>query len=194
LWWYPTGPFAFLPIHAAGIYNLEDGEIVADYVVSSYTPTLNALLMPLPPPTSNFKMMTVIQPHTPGHPPLPSTYEELVRIENRAPTGCLIKLGIPEMPSSVENVLLHLSNVSILHLACHGVQDPKNPLKSALILDGGQRLKISQIMEKPMPNALLAFLSACQTAMGDQDLPDEAIHIAASLLFAGFRGMVATMW
>ncbi|KAJ6522099.1 hypothetical protein DFH09DRAFT_938562 [Mycena vulgaris] len=40
----------------------------------------------------------------------------------------------------------------------------------------------------------LAVLRACQTAMGDEKLPDEAVHLAASLLFAGFRSVVATMW
>lgn len=181
-------------MHAAGIYNMGDGEMVSDYVVSSYTPTLNALLTPLPPHTSNFRMLAIIQPHTPGHQSLPSTYEELLRIQSHVPQECLVTLGVPDTLSSVENVLSHLSTVSIVHLACHGIQDSKNALESALILDGGQRLKISRIMEQAMPNASLAFLSACQTAMGDHDLPDEAIHLAASLLFAGFRGAVATMW
>ena len=49
-------------------------------------------------------------------------------------------------------------------------------------------------MKQPMPNASLAFLSACETAMGADELSDEAMHLAASLLFAGFRGVVATMW
>ncbi|KAJ7123558.1 hypothetical protein C8R44DRAFT_784007, partial [Mycena epipterygia] len=40
----------------------------------------------------------------------------------------------------------------------------------------------------------LAFLSACETAKGDDTVPDEAMHLAATLLFAGFRGVVATMW
>jgi CHAT domain-containing protein len=30
--------------------------------------------------------------------------------------------------------------------------------------------------------------------MGDENLPDEIIHFAATMLFAGFRGAVATMW
>jgi hypothetical protein len=30
--------------------------------------------------------------------------------------------------------------------------------------------------------------------MGDAKLPDEMIHIAAALLFVGFRGAVGTMW
>jgi CHAT domain-containing protein len=40
----------------------------------------------------------------------------------------------------------------------------------------------------------LAFLSACETAKGDEGTPDEAMHLAAAVLFAGFRGVVATMW
>ncbi|KAJ7048303.1 hypothetical protein C8F01DRAFT_130264 [Mycena amicta] len=40
----------------------------------------------------------------------------------------------------------------------------------------------------------LAFLGACETAKGDSTTPDEALHLAASLLFAGFRGVIATLW
>jgi CHAT domain-containing protein len=40
----------------------------------------------------------------------------------------------------------------------------------------------------------LAFLSACETAEDDKKVSDEAMHLAATLLFAGFRGVVATMW
>ena len=45
-----------------------------------------------------------------------------------------------------------------------------------------------------MPKARLIFLSACQTAMGDEDLPDESLHLAATMLFTGFHGAIATMW
>lgn len=190
MWWYPTGPFTSLPIHAAGIYGVEDGERLSNYAVSSYTPTLNALLAPLPLATNPLKMLAVIQPNTPGYAPLPSTYLELLKIEEHIPCHYLVKLGIPEAPATVEKVISHLATVSIIHLACHGVQDTKSPLESALILDGGQKLKVSQIMEQPIPNALLAFLSGCETAMSSS----RAIHPAASLLFAGFRGVVGTMW
>jgi hypothetical protein len=30
--------------------------------------------------------------------------------------------------------------------------------------------------------------------MGDEHLPDEVIHLGSTLLFAVFRGVVATMW
>jgi hypothetical protein len=40
---------------------------------------------------------------------------------------------------------------------------------------------------------MLAFLSACQTAKGDEDMPDQAVHLAASMLFCGFKSVIATM-
>ncbi|KDN40552.1 hypothetical protein RSAG8_08024, partial [Rhizoctonia solani AG-8 WAC10335] len=43
-------------------------------------------------------------------------------------------------------------------------------------------------------NKGLAFLSACQTATGDEMLPDEAIHLASGMLMAGYRSVIATMW
>jgi CHAT domain-containing protein len=49
-------------------------------------------------------------------------------------------------------------------------------------------------MKHPMPNASLAFLNTCQTAKGDGKSPDEVMHIAASLVFAGFHGVVGTIW
>ncbi|KIJ48922.1 hypothetical protein M422DRAFT_28275 [Sphaerobolus stellatus SS14] len=40
----------------------------------------------------------------------------------------------------------------------------------------------------------LAFLSACQTAKGDEKLSDEAVHLSAGMLATGFGGVIATMW
>jgi CHAT domain-containing protein len=133
-------------------------------------------------------MMVVIQPKT-----LPYTILELERIEAHVPGKSLIRLGIPGSPATVEEVVSRLPPTTIAHFACHGHQNTQNPLDSALILEDGE-LKVSRIMEKSMKNTSLAFLCACETAMGDEKLPDEAIHLGPTLLFAGFRGVVATMW
>src|ERR1700722_5675254 len=69
LWWCPTGPFSFLPIHAAGIYDTKGTESVFDYVVSSYTPSLKSLLSDHPPINEQFKVAVVIQPDTPSENP-----------------------------------------------------------------------------------------------------------------------------
>ncbi|KAI0311455.1 hypothetical protein OF83DRAFT_1222745 [Amylostereum chailletii] len=40
----------------------------------------------------------------------------------------------------------------------------------------------------------LAVLSACQTATGDEELTEEAVHLAAGMLMTGYRSAIATMW
>jgi CHAT domain-containing protein len=80
-----------------------------------------------------------------------------------------------------------------LHLACHGVQRRDEPTKSALILEDGH-LTLEEIIRLNLPDAEFAFLSACQTTTGDENLSEEAVHIAGAMLLAGYHGVVATMW
>jgi CHAT domain-containing protein len=133
-------------------------------------------------------MLVAIQPAV-----LRYTLDELRKIEEHVSPEYLVRLGVPEAAASVENVIRHLSGASIAHFACHGIQGRTNPLDSALILDDGP-LPIPRIMKMYVPRASLVFLSACETAQGDANIPDEAMHLAGTMLFAGFRGAVATMW
>ena len=44
IWWCPTGPLVFLPIHVSGIYKHEkgiSGKCLSEFAVSSYIPTIN---------------------------------------------------------------------------------------------------------------------------------------------------------
>ena len=188
--WCTTGLFTFLPIHAAGCYDNERAvECASDYFVSSYTPTIGALLgRPPVRPTQKLKMMVVIQSSE-----LKSTEKELEIIRNYVSNDSLIEFGTPGNPAEVEAVAPRLPDASIVHFACHGQQDRLKPLDSALKLDDGL-LRVSRIMKEKMQNGSLAFLCACETARGDQKLPDEAMSLAASLLFSGFRHVIGTMW
>ncbi|KAJ7503576.1 CHAT domain-containing protein [Mycena galericulata] len=194
LWWCPTGSFSLIPIHAAGIYTEGGTHCVSDYVISSYTPTLTALLDRPAHVTSPFKMTVVIEPHAPGSPALPGTEMELEKIKSRVPSQWLTSLK-----STTRDIVIdHLQSSSVVHFACHGTQDLENPLNSGLSLSNGH-LNVSHIMHAPLnkdtKNSMrLAFLSAHETAKGDGETPNEAMHLAAALLFAGFGGVVATMW
>ncbi|KAJ7631531.1 CHAT domain-containing protein, partial [Mycena rosella] len=174
--------------------NEDLDDCVSDYVVSSYTHTLTTLLNPPSHTASPFKMMAVIQPTTANCSNLPATVEELARIKQQVPSQWLTSLG-DATPATVDIALSHLQESSVVHFACHGIQDIQNPLESGLLLTDG-RLKVSELMrgKSQKKSMTLAFLSACETAKGDDTVPDEAMHLAATLLFAGFRGVVATMW
>jgi CHAT domain-containing protein len=163
-------------------------------VISCYTNTLTALLDPPVHTAPQFKITAVIQPSAPGCSPLPGARREEKKLRARVPKEWLTVL----LGSKKEEVVGHLRDSSIVHFACHGVQDLQQPLDSGLILTDG-RLTVSEIMRKQegdniRKTASIAFLSACETAKGDTTVPDEAMHLAATLLFAGFRGVVATMW
>jgi CHAT domain-containing protein len=133
-------------------------------------------------------MMAVIQSQQ-----LPSTKEELEKIKKHVPSSSLITFGLAGVPADVEAVASRLPDVSIVHFSCHGRQDRVKPLSSGLELEDGV-LRVSRIMKEKVSNGSLAFLCACETTMGDQELPDEAMSIGASLLFSGFRRVVGTMW
>ncbi|EIN08685.1 hypothetical protein PUNSTDRAFT_120903 [Punctularia strigosozonata HHB-11173 SS5] len=38
-----------------------------------------------------------------------------------------------------------------------------------------------------MPREFFTFLSACESAAGDEGLPDEIVHLTGSMLFAGLK-------
>jgi CHAT domain-containing protein len=84
-------------------------------------------------------------------------------------------------------------NTNMVHIACHGKQNKANPLSSGFCLSDGS-FSISHLMNLDLRDAIFAFLSACETAKGDEKQPDQTVHLAATMLFVGFRSVVATMW
>ena len=193
IWWCATGPLTFLPIHAAGIYNTNNfGTKISDFVVSSYTPTLTALLeKPFTEKPSFRGLLGVSQPCTPGLSRLPNAQKELDLIEQLG-SSLHIHTLLGEL-ATMESVIEGMEQYSWVHLACHAVQDTAEPTRSALCLQNGP-LTLSKIITKSFPHADLAFLSACQTAAGDEDLSEEAVHLAAGMLAAGYKSVIATLW
>ncbi|KAG9090580.1 hypothetical protein FS749_000443 [Ceratobasidium sp. UAMH 11750] len=187
LTWCTTGPLSFVPLHAAGIYS-EPKVRIFDFVVSSYTPTLGALIKQT---HSEFTgILAVGQDATPGYSLLPGTIDELDQIQRQAKEISFTRLdGDSANPIAV---LSEMKRHSWVHLACHASQDT-NPSESAFHLHGG-RLSLSQISRTALEHAQLAFLSACQTATGDEKLPEEAVHLAAGMIIAGYSTVIATMW
>jgi CHAT domain-containing protein len=126
--------------------------------------------------------------------PLPFAEQEVLDIEAILPSTSVLHPTEQEgIGATAADIQEKLPEASILHLACHGYQDPENPLDSGFVMRDAM-LTVSDIMALRLPNALLAFLSACETAKGDEQQPDQAVHLAATMLFAGFKSVVGTMW
>lgn len=189
MWWCPTGPLAFLPIHAAGIYP--SGPKLSDFVVSSYTPTLNALLdkTQIPRTVEKHQFLTVALPTESR---LPGTKTEIENIEKYCHKFPVLRLFESEATS--QRVSEGMKSSHWVHFACHGAQNNSNPTESCLLLAGRSKLTLAEMIKLSLTNAELAFLSACETATGDKSLEEEAVHIAAGMMLAGYRGVIATMW
>ncbi|KAJ7867030.1 CHAT domain-containing protein [Mycena leptocephala] len=197
IWWCPTGPLAFLPIHAAGLYGEDHtfGSKLSDFLVSSYTPSLTALIQgfrPQPEPQEDLQLLAVTQPSAEGQCYIPGTQEEIKYIQQHA-GGKVHVLWLDKHMATIDEVQKGMRKSRWVHFACHGVQSA-SPTESALLLAGSSRLTLSNIIDLSLPNADLAFLSACQTATGSQKLQDESVHLAAGMLLAGYRGVIGTMW
>lgn len=95
--------------------------------------------------------------------------------------------------ATVERVLRGMQDTNWVHLACHGQQCTGDPMKSGILLHD-KILELSDIVKHALPKAEFAFLSACQTATGDERIADESVHLAAGMFLAGYRSMIATMW
>jgi CHAT domain-containing protein len=95
--------------------------------------------------------------------------------------------------TTVDWVTSCIPSAHFVHLACHGTQHPTAALESGFHLSD-ETLTVSKLMSLDLKQAWFAYLSACETAKGDTKQPDQGIHLAAAMLFAGFKSVVATMW
>ena len=195
IWWCPSGPLAFLPLHAAGPYN-NNAPGVPELVISSYTPTLESLLRACDAPHAPFSMLAIGQPETPNMSPLPGVHKELAMIERacaRVSHNPTVLVGPDATDLAVSRAFSSGHSHTWLHISCHAHQEPSYPFDSAFYLHDGP-LTLKALIQLDLTGVQFAFLSACLTSAGDSRLPDECIHLAAGMQFAGVRSLVATLW
>jgi CHAT domain-containing protein len=192
--------FTFVPVHAAGVYDGPSQECCSDYAVSSYTPTVAALLRA----QDNARTLNVLESklsvvaaettQDANLTKLPSVRREIAHVLHSAREA---QISVDEecMTTSVTTaqVPILFKSSQFVHVACHGIQDPNGPLKSSFCVSNGN-VTVVELINLELKNAFLAFLSACETAKGHRDQPDETIHLAATMLFVGFKSVVCTLW
>ncbi|EUC61201.1 aromatic di-alanine and TPR containing protein [Rhizoctonia solani AG-3 Rhs1AP] len=190
--WCPTGALSFLPLHAAGDYD-QPLSRVFDYVISSYAPTLTALLASSPDSLStSCRVLAIGQANTPEHSALPGTTRELACVQAHT-KGHAQYSQLTDSQATVSAVLNAMNEYDWVHLACHAHQNVSDPTRSGFSLHDGT-LDLAEINRRSFKGKGLAFLSACQTATGDERLADEAVHLASGMLMAGYSSVIATMW
>ncbi|KAG1830064.1 CHAT domain-containing protein [Suillus subalutaceus] len=200
IWLCPTATFTSIPLHAAHPFRTKtDGRrelCLEDVYICSYTPTLSALIR------SRQTMKKRVTPSfvaigqsSPGA----GQGEALLTVDSELE---LVRKLVPATANSTTlsgddatraGALDALQRNTWVHLACHGKQDREQPYYSCFAMKD-KPLTLLDIMEKDIPHAEFAFLSACHTAVGDEKTPDEVIHLAAGLQFSGFKSVIGTLW
>jgi CHAT domain-containing protein len=167
-----------------------------DYVVSSYTPTLAALQRAqtqAQPVNVRNSTLLVVSADVKSLPPLPNVEHETRQVIRTAVEAGIAVDAQCDHSVTQYNVAASLESAQLVHIASHGTQNAFQPLQSGLCLNDGI-LTVERLMKLDLKDAFFAFLSACETAKGDMEQPDQTIHLAATLLFTGFKSVVATMW
>ncbi|KAF8859203.1 hypothetical protein BDZ45DRAFT_650404 [Acephala macrosclerotiorum] len=204
LWWIGVGLMSILPLHVAGDYSKDFSYSTMARVLSSYTPTINALSSARKKPMTLLgkepSILIVAMDQTSGQPDL-STDLESAQISTAVEGRCSTTIMKRPTPSLV---LQSIDSYEIVHCICHGISDLNNPSNSGLILQadntyigqgGTSELTVAEISNKSSRRSQLAFLSACGTARNrPNNLVDEVIHIGSGFQLAGFKHVVGTMW
>ncbi|MFD7863610.1 CHAT domain-containing protein [Streptomyces sp. NPDC059783] len=192
VWWIPTGPLAFLPLHAAGHHEEAAGRTVLDRTASSYTPSLRVLARSRRPGRSAASFLVVAVPEAPAAPPLPGAAEEAAVLTGLLP-GARLLTGDA---ATRDAVVAALRDHAWLHFCGHATAEPGTGSGSRLIVHDhlDHPLTVAGISRLDLAGAELAYLSACHTARTGFTAVDEALHLAGGLQIAGFRHVVATLW
>jgi len=204
VWWMPTGPLSFLPLHASGHHNDAPGptrRTVLDRVISSYTPTVRALMHARARPLPRVHRPLILGvDDAPGHPSLTFATQEATDVSRILQPQAQALL---DGKATHEAVTQLLPTATLAHFACHAVNEA-DPAESHLVLHD-HPLTARELAGMDFARGYLAFLSACATAVPSgtfrlsgggvsTGLIDESIHIASALLVAGFKHVVATLW
>ena len=202
IWWIPTGMLNLLPLHAAGRqFPMMQSESVLDRVISSYSPSIKALLYSRRKSKQkelNFnvdKVLLASMRTTPGCSSLAFAEQEIEEVDSLLASTLKVKL---EQPCK-EAIISGLSDCTVFHFAGHGKSDRLDPSKNFLLLNDWQESPLTvedliglELYQKP---PWLAYLSACSTGESQvEDLHDEAIHLVAACQLAGFRHVVGSLW
>jgi CHAT domain-containing protein len=189
---------AALPLHAAGMYRSDGSasECASDYMVSSYIPTISALKAARagyqPVRRDKLTAVLVAEANAPGFQLIGSVRDESRIIRALLQAASVPVLNDMDTTFGPQDIIKHLPDAALVHMATHGEQTD-NPLRSRFALRDGN-LTIADLLRLRLPHAVLAFLSACETARGSDVQPDQVLHLATSMLFCGFRTVIATLW
>jgi tetratricopeptide (TPR) repeat protein len=90
-------------------------------------------------------------------------------------------------------VLDEMRHATVLHFACHATGSSEDPRAVGLMLADGM-LSLQDLFDARLASGAIAVLSACETGVIGETLPDEVLSIASGMLQAGASAVVSSLW
>ena len=197
VWWCPTSVFGHLPLHAMGPIHSSSGlRYFSDLYITSYTPTLSALIAsqkpvkPLadsdiqtpPPPT-----LLVAQPRP--FPPGAWSDEQVIRDLGLQTTS------LNPANTTLATVLDGLQRHRFACIAYDGELKPERPFEASIRFFNGGYLTLLDFVRSRHPAGEFALLPGSHTAeLTEESIPDEALHLSAAVQYSGYRSVIGTLW
>jgi len=128
------------------------------------------------------------------------TFPDLPGAENEAKKVSEIwpSLIFTNKKATVQSVENNLDNISLLHIAAHGISDTKKPLRNSFLaltpdgeLDGN--LSGLRVLNKNYSDIDLVVMSACQSGLGYQH-QQGTIGLARAFYVSGVPRVVMSLW
>jgi CHAT domain-containing protein len=190
----PLGMFALLPLHAA--WRWEDGAATGrryaiDESTITYAPSIRVLLNARR-RVGKTSLESILAVTNPG-----STSEML---PGAAGEGEMVSLWFPRhkmltgMAATRSAVLDAIGQHDVVHFACHGTSDLKNPDLDALMMADNDALHPPDILRKDVGPTRLVVLSASETGVPGAEPGKEVLGWPGSFLAAGAAGVIASLW
>jgi CHAT domain-containing protein/tetratricopeptide (TPR) repeat protein len=193
----PHGGLGLLPLHAARRAAGEAGPSFIDDYTVGYTPSLYVLSVSRRRAQDSRRarprLLAIVDP---------TADLRYALLEGEAVAATFADDGeeptvLPREQATHTRLLEEMAGATHLHFACHGWYAWGQATDSGLLLAGGRRLTLSEILAPSfdLEDARLVVLSACETGLiGMQQSPDEFVGLPAGFLQAGSLVVVSSLW
>jgi hypothetical protein len=182
----PCGKLVDLPLHAACRRGPGGPRYLVEDLTIRYSPSLRAVLDSTAARARPATSLLVLADETLRHAPAEA-----------AAVAAIFDATAPPLlrsHSTHVEIMGALQQAQVAHFACHAFSKPVDPLASAIDACRDAPLTLADILRLDLPVTRLAVLSACESAVSDESLPDEVINLASGLVQAGVAGVVGSLW
>jgi len=183
------GILAILPLHSAWVLDKSTGDrhYIIDDISISYAPSAASLRLIQRKGDKGLQSILAIEDPTMTLPHAPSEVAGVLRHFDQKEL-----LGGSKVTK--KKVLEYIDSTDILHFCCHAFSNAADPFENALIMANNETITLADVLQYTLERTSLVVLSACETGLIGQDLPDEIIGFPTAFLQMGARSVVSSMW